>query len=325
MISVVSDIFGKMKLINSNTFTGTNPVRSTVTMAVLILCSSVASGESLTTLDGKTYTDIADITKFPQQIHFTCGTDRVVVAITNLPEEFRLRNQITIVTNLIPAKSDTVTATAQTAKALNADDLYLSQHGDSILEVQTNLDVVITNSPGIGDYKLHSCIVRVNAKGFEFNIYSYRCDARGILLPDASNSDASLSVFASFGFKFGEEAVVHQIFDKFIDWEKTARENNVESFTKVLASVPTANRYYATSEKLYRTFEFQWEKDAVIGGSYGHLVINYPPLSEWPSATGLLSKPEAVACNELVKEIPVLKAGLIEKIRSQEAQQTLFK
>lgn len=44
-------------------------------------------GEDLKTLDGKKYSNITEVSKYPKQIFFTCDQQRVSVAITNLSPE----------------------------------------------------------------------------------------------------------------------------------------------------------------------------------------------------------------------------------------------
>src|SRR5271155_69780 len=59
-----------------------------------------SQGEDLTTLDGHTFTNITEITKYPQLVVFSYNGDRRAAQNTNLPIEFREKYNIIIKTNL---------------------------------------------------------------------------------------------------------------------------------------------------------------------------------------------------------------------------------
>src|ERR1019366_4417526 len=65
-----------------------------VAAGILALATLLSNAEDLTTLDGKKYTDITDISKYPKQVYFTSNSNRIGVAITNLPEDFQERHGI---------------------------------------------------------------------------------------------------------------------------------------------------------------------------------------------------------------------------------------
>ena len=65
-----------------------------VAVGILTLAVRFACAEDLTTSDGKKYLDITDISKYPKQIFFTSNSNRIGVAITNLPEDFQERHGI---------------------------------------------------------------------------------------------------------------------------------------------------------------------------------------------------------------------------------------
>jgi len=65
-----------------------------VVVAFLALTAQFSHAEDLTTLDGKKYSDITEISKYPKQVYFTCNSNRIGVAITNLPEEFQEKHGI---------------------------------------------------------------------------------------------------------------------------------------------------------------------------------------------------------------------------------------
>jgi hypothetical protein len=300
-----------MKQINSDCFTAKNSVRSMATIAALVLCLSAACGEDLTTLDGKTYTNITEFAKYPNQVFFTCNDKRIRVAVTNLPEDFRTKHGIVAVTNEAHQKT--------AVQVLSPDDLFLAQHSYSDFEVKKDVSLIITNGTEyVTNFDLHVCSVQVNAKGFEFAIYTYSCNPEGLINLTNSHSD----VLATFGFKFGEEDSARQIFEKFVEWESTAAKNNVESFKKQIASLPTDDAF---GGQAYRSFEFQWEKDSPVRGNFSQLNVSYPITHDWPLAYGYLSEEDVVAFEELLKSVPTLKRELVQKIRNQESQQSLFR
>ena len=63
-------------------------------VGILALAAQSSCAEDLTTLDGKKYADITDISKYPKQVYFTSNSNRIGVAITNLPEDFLERHGI---------------------------------------------------------------------------------------------------------------------------------------------------------------------------------------------------------------------------------------
>ena len=275
-----------MKLINSHCLTATNTVRSVATITVLVLSLSATHGENLTTLDGKIYINIADISKYPKQVFFNCDSNRIGIAITNLPEDFRAKYGITIPTN-------SVTATAQQENSqLSSDDLFLTQHINSELEVETNVLFDVTNQ----FFPHHSCYVKVNPKGFRFSTfggeYMSICD-----------------------FKFGEETIVKQIFENFFEWQAIAVKNEAVPFSREIRNITTQRQGWMLSN-LDRTFTFMWNGSATLS-----VYSSDPEMS----ANGILEAGDVLACEDFLKTIPTLKSQLVQKIQNQETQKKLFK
>jgi hypothetical protein len=74
-------------------------LRFFVAFGVLVLPSVFLYAEDLTTLDGKTFTKITEIAKYPKLVVFTYNSNRTSVTISNLSENFRVKYGITIQTN----------------------------------------------------------------------------------------------------------------------------------------------------------------------------------------------------------------------------------
>jgi hypothetical protein len=68
---------------------------------VLNMPLGFARAEDLVTLDGNKYVGITDISKYPKQVFFTYGTNRIAVALTNLPDDFEDRHGILTINVLL--------------------------------------------------------------------------------------------------------------------------------------------------------------------------------------------------------------------------------
>src|ERR1017187_3870320 len=106
-------------------------IKFVISVIVCALGMSLLHGEDLTTLDGKTFSNVTDISKYPKQIYFTFGNGRTNVAITNLSDDFRAKHGIVIKTNAPPVA--TVQPQPQAQPQLSPLDLFLFQHRDSDL------------------------------------------------------------------------------------------------------------------------------------------------------------------------------------------------
>jgi len=86
-----------------------------------------AHGENLTTLDGKTFTNIIFVTNYPTVVVIKYDGGEAGVKAANLPEEFRAKYGIKIPTN-------TITASRQQT---NSADLFFADHSNSELTVES--------------------------------------------------------------------------------------------------------------------------------------------------------------------------------------------
>lgn len=295
-----------MKLTNSICFTATNSVRSAATIIVLVLCLSAAHGEALTTLDGKTYTAITEITKYPKQIFFTCNSNRVGIAITNLPEEFcakyliptpasiaaaKLAPEITTQTRYLPVKSVKIT--------LELDD-YLSNHASSDLYFETNAQC--------------GCTVFLRSKQFILDVFNY--DLYTGSLSEVVTGPASYDRLQAINtrslndgsrvvktFQYGQEVALNQVFNKFLEWDETASKKNAESFRKEIPH-----------DLVGHTFIFCWDGDSKTS-----------TLSLTANTAACFRKDQVIMLQNILKDFPEFKEQLVKKVERQEAQKDLFK
>jgi len=300
-----------------------------VAAGIFALAARFSYAEDLTTLDGKIFTNITEVTKYPKQVFITCNEKRISIAITNLSEEFRTKYKIQL-----PSAALATAPTQQTSST----DLFLAQCRNLDVEVEKTISERITNSSEsitnnvtseviqLGDISIHDCSVVLNPRMFKLKVYKTQCEPNGLISTNATDQPVGM------GFRFGEEAVAHQIFDKFIEWENIAAANKAEAFEKDVATLRDPRLIPGGSDAL-RTFTFKWNKDSIVNKSgYGFLFVDYPSLDssasdwlDWTGFGGSVEKSDALAFEELLKSIPALKEELAQKIRNQEAQKNLFK
>ena len=270
----------------------------------------------MTTLDGKTYSNISDISKYPKQVFFTCSSNRIGVAITNLPEDFRTKYGIKIKTNAI------ATAMQQTLPPVSPTDVFLAQHRLSDFKVAKSIHLQRTNNTEYASIiDKHDCELSVIPKGFIFTTYSFKCDSSGYM--ETNGGDVPVIL----GFKFGEEQLVRQIFDKYIEWEAIAATNNAQNFEKTIVSIrePSVSPY---GNDEFRSFTFRWNREAIMGkDARATLGASYPVMNFDMGGLfyGSVEKSDILAFRELLRSVPELKEELAQKIRSQEAEKALFK
>jgi hypothetical protein len=299
-----------------------------VAVGILALAARFSYAEDLTTLDGKIFTNITEVTKYPKQVFITYNEKRISIAITNLSEEFRTKYKIQS-----PSATPAIT-TQQTSPT----DLFLAQCRNLDVEVEKTISERLTNSSEmitnnvtgeviqLGDISIHDCSLVLNPRMFKLKVYKTQCEPNGLISTNATDQPVGM------GFRFGEEAVAHQIFDKFIEWENIAANNKAEAFEKDVARLRDPRLIPGGSDAL-RTFTFKWNKDSIVNKSgYGFLIVDYPSLDssatdwlDWTGFGGSVEKSDALAFEELLNSIPALKEDLAQKIRNQEAQKNLFK
>jgi hypothetical protein len=196
-----------------------------------------------------------------------------------------------------------------TLQSTNPVDIFLAQHSDSRLDVVKAITFNVTNVLEVVD---HTCSIWVDAKGFNFGV-----------LTDSAHSADKKTHDACFGFKYGEEKTAGQIFEKFIQWQKTAATNNVESFSKEIANVFVPHQTVLGSDSQC-SFTFLWEKDSLYAGENARLQVSFYPEATGFSS-GFLRVEDVLAFDKLLKSVPELKDELLQKIKNQEAQKNLFK
>ena len=276
-------------------------------LGALILSSIASYAEDLTTLDGKTFTNITEVAKYPKLVVFTYNSNRTSVTISNLPEEFlakygmpKPQSPPPQLTNVQPVdlSQQTVSATAQPIfQSTNPVDVFLVNHKDSSLEEKREDWVQI---PGVKSNG--RCSIRLTAKNFELEAFD----------PLLAGMDDPHAAISKISFTFGEDVALAQVFEKFIEWEDIARKNNTESFEK---DIP-----YSVGK---HTFTFYWKKDS-LPGQEATLWFN---LADDDDARYMreFSKEDIVKFRKYLEQLPALKQQLMQEIQNQEAQKNLFK
>jgi hypothetical protein len=297
----------EMKLINSNAFTATNAVRSAATITVLVLCLSVAQGENLTTLDGKTYTNITEITKYPKQVFLTCNSNRIGLQITNLPEDFRARHGIIIKTNTpiaatVPVQPEV--AAIPEKPELSPSDLFLWQNRKSDLLQSVYDNFTVTNGYNRRDIDMsfwlgHAELSLSSSTTIYFG--ASKCS------PHSHHLE----------FDIGQEDFISKVCDKFLEWEKIAATNHAENFSKEIAKgfcpkFSEVNEYLASGIGDHTvSYVFIW--------SYGEASLGIG------SNMDGFNKDEIIHFQSFLKRVPEMKEKLTAAIRAKETQKDLFK
>jgi hypothetical protein len=288
------------KFINRKSFTATNTVRSAATITVLVLCLSAVQGENLTTLDGKTYKNITDISKYPKQIYFNCDSNRIGITITNLPEDFRMLHGIVLKTNtpivavLVPQQTPT-----------NPTDLFLANNADSQLTaermVEETIDQVVNNEGKIYFAKAGKWSIVLTPIKITLNAVNYT----------HTGSEKVYRDEAEMNLNMGQEVSMQSVFDKFSEWKSLAFTNKAESFNKEITNWVGGKSYNLDG---LRHFTFVWDKEN-----------NQAGLQDSDTIAVSFSSTDVAQFTKLLKQVPDLKQELVQKIRSQKNQQGLFK
>jgi hypothetical protein len=280
-----------MKLINSKSFTATNTVRSAATITVLVFCLSAVRGENLTTLDGRTFTNVVSVTNYSSVVVINHDGGMTGIKPSSLPEDFLSRHGIPMPKKVVsvpqPQKETNqppVLEASQTIQLLPTPQLdsYLSSHRDSKIEVSASES---DNSAGI----------TLNARGFELNAFNF----------DVYSIDKAKSITTIF-FEYGDEVNLNKLFNKFLDWDSIAAKNNAVSFGKPMPISVGTNSFY-----------FYWGKDGT-GSMVSSLRLSNDPLSYF-------EKDHVFKIQKYFNLLPSLKQQLVNKIEQQEAQKELFK
>jgi hypothetical protein len=291
-------------------------LRLLVALSVLVLSSLFSYAEDLTTLDGKTFTNITEVTKYPKLIVFTCNSNRTSVAISNLSENFRVKYGITIQTNS--------TSAASIVQA-NPDDILLAQNED-LFECDQDLEIGFssTNLYSEKNYtdqngqisarmKIGLCVTN-RYSGKVYTERSWQMCLRGVnvrLAFSYMSEDETNMNSKAIHFTLGQQTFVNQAFDKFIEWNGIAVTNKAEPFEKIILQSPDPDNVLNSSG--VHQYIFRW--DFFNGGE----------LWDSSASEGGFDNDSVVHFQVLMKRLPDLKAKLLEKIRNRNAQQSLFK
>jgi hypothetical protein len=204
-------------------------LRLFVAFGVLILSPLSSYAEDLTTLDGKTFTNITEVTKYPKLVVFTYNSNRMSVSISNLPEIFRTKHGIKIISI---TNTPTISATQTQA---NPTDLFLWQNRDTDL-FECDSDFFSTNHI---DKSWQICL-----HGIEITLTRY--ETKNDTDKDSRNMH----------FNLGQEGFVNQAFDKFIEWDDVAAKNNAEPFQKEIGRCQDMS---VLSLDGWHNYSFHWD------------------------------------------------------------------
>jgi len=281
--------------------------------SILAILGFRACAEDLTTLDGRIFSNISDISKYPKQVFFDCNGVRTNVVITNLPESFRALHGIAIKTN-VP-----VIAAATTQPQLNPIDLFLWQNRESALEQRESASIM-TN----GDYEPHGVhdwdvfkLWSITLKSAEVDLEAYRDISLN------NKDDEHLKSTEEMRFDIGNEAFITNLFSKFIEWSDIATSHNAVDFEKELDRHAPGKAWSIT-------------ESSILGDSYLKGMVNTYTF-EWKDRQATLNVQQPDPCagrfdindimqfESLLKRLPKMKEKLSSDIRNQAAQTELFK
>jgi len=115
-------------------------------------------------------------------------------------------------------------------------------------------------------------------------------------------------------FEIGKEAQITPIFEKFLEWAATAKENNVENFQKQIICVTNSFGGTLGSAQAIRTYTFSWQD------GQANLIVSD---SSRDSVAGF-STEDVFSYQKLLLRLPQMKQKLADAIRNKEAQKNLF-
>lgn len=259
-------------------------------LCVLLFSAIAPRAEDLTTLDGKTYTNITEISKFPKQVFFTCNGGRVSVAITNLPEDFKAKYKVGTKTNHIATTS---------VSQPNPDDSILLQNNDLFeCDYEEEKGSHITNARGEKVYKSVSWQMCLRGTRVDLKFY----ESEGVTEKRTQ----------SIHFVLGQTSIINQAFDKFQEWNAIATTNKAESFEKVILQCPDPSSPALTAS---HEFKFQWNSGPYGGGKFWDVGCG----------EGGFDTASVTRFQTLLQRLPELKTKLLKTIQNRQAQRDLFK
>ena len=283
-----------------------------VAFAVLLLACSSLQAEDLTTLDGRTFTNITDIAKYPSLIVFTYNGDRKGIAFTNLPEAFRVQHGIVIKTNA-------PVVVGGPSRALGPIDLFLWKNRESLLQ-QMESENLFTN----GDY-----ISNDPHEWFISKTWSLTLKNSGIYLEvDGeiffhSSATPDVTTVNIMRFEAWNGDSISNLLGKFMDWQNVAATNQAVNFEKEICRRTPDPSVVDPAEKPILEFlhsnppvvyTFLWrEKQATL-----HVEPN-------GVYQGDFEADDLSHFQSLLKKLPEMKEKLANDIRKSVSQQNLFK
>jgi hypothetical protein len=268
-------------------------------VGVLALTARISNAEDLTTLDGQTFTNITDIAKYPKLITFTYNGKIKTAATTNLPEDFRAKYGIKVLVNSIVSSP---------VSQQNPVDTFLFQNKDSFV-VECAYSYIFTNFPE------RSSEMSLNTNDiWQLCIEGAGVDLNSRKIDENSHEEVKLEIH----FQIGQEVVIKQVFDKFLEWDSIAKTSNAESFDRDIAKYGDLTSFgdLPPINDEPQTFTFYWDKrmrDSSLmlsDNSYHHSIFYIE---------------DVVNFSELLKQIPDVKNKLVETIKNKNAQKNLFK
>ena len=275
-------------------------LRYCLVLGACTLPSLVSSAEDLTTLDGKTYTNITEFAKYPNQIFFKYNENRIGVAISNLSPEFREKHGLTVQTNASKERS-------LVQKEADPTDLFLWQNRQGDL-YQIECDYFRTNSSGgIGTHKQFCLQLKHTEISLSVDTTTTYNSPK---LRDSENSQL-------MHFDLGQESTITDLFNKFLEWDAIAVTNRAENFEKEIGRRPLNRSASEFDKERYKgvcVYDFAWES-----GKARLDVKDVPPHG------GYFEKEDVIHFQKLIKLLPTMKEKMVAAIRAKEAQKELFK
>ena len=114
--------------------------------------------------------------------------------------------------------------------------------------------------------------------------------------------------------EIGQEAQIKPIFDKFLEWAATAKENNVENFEKQFFCRTNHFGFLLESAQTVQTYTFSW-KDGQAGLT----------ITDSSRSIASFSTEDILHFQKLLLLLPQMKQKLAAAIRNKEAQTNLFR
>ena len=280
--------------------------------AVILPIAVSLAGEDLTTLNGKVYKNISAVKVYPNQVVFTYNDERIPVALTNLPSDFCDKYGIKIATAEPP---ETVRA-AQT----NAVDAGSAPQVDPI--VRSPLDSFLWQNRDADLSQFDSSSSRFSKDHIykDWDVFL----ARGV---DVILKARTTQYFGEgdtnhviqseeLEFKVGQEEMISNMFNKFLEWDTIATTNHAENFQKEIAHcsvIRAPDDAFAGLGQGDSTFTFSWSN----GRAELQVSGDTPP--------GIFDREDVICFQKFLTRLPDLKEKLAASIRAKEAQKDLFK